>query len=149
VDELTKRKESFRALLENEDKVCSRGARRSEIYLKGCFVLSMIFGGLTVGAGILSSASMPIPAWLISVFAAIGTGATVVAREGQFRAKANWFYSVRDTAKDIIWKLDYELPDPATLEDVGKLSADWRRRRIECGMRMEAITTRRDTEKKS
>ena len=75
----------------------------------------------------------------ISLFAAISTGATILAREAKYRARSDWHYSVRDTANQLVTRLNYEIPIPITRDNVAAISEEWRRRRSELGDRMAAI----------
>jgi hypothetical protein len=123
--------------LEAEARRHDRTAHTNEFLVSAFFYISLFFGGLAVVCGLIKSIS--IPTELISLFAAIGTGATFLAKEAKYRARADWHYSVRDTAKQLIARLNYEMPIPVTRDDVAAISEEWRRRRAELGDKMAAI----------
>jgi hypothetical protein len=137
--QIEERIKKLRALLSREIEENNRQARLHDFATNALFYASMLFGALAVGAGLVKSIS--IPTELISLFAALGTGFTFSSREAKFRAKADWFYSVRDTASQLALRLDHEMPIPITRENVAAISSEWRQRREELGNRMLAINS--------
>ena len=123
--------------LEGEALKHEQGASCNELLVSASFYASLLFGGLAVAAGLVKS--MRIPSELISLFAALATGATFLSREAKYRAIADWHYAVRDTARQLIARLNYEMPIPVTRENVAGISSEWRRVRGELGARKAAI----------
>jgi hypothetical protein len=123
--------------LEGEARKHEKGASRNQFMVSASFYASLLFGGLAVAAGLIKS--IPIPSEVISLFAALGTGATFLSREAKYRAIADWHYAVRDTANQLIARLNYEMPFPVTRENVASISKEWRQKREELGGKMAAI----------
>jgi hypothetical protein len=136
-EEVKKRKSELVLLLHGEARKHNRQAYFHEGMGFATFYISMLFGGLAVVGGFIKSIS--IPPELISVCAAIGTGAALLSREAKYRIHANWNYAVRDTAEQLVTRLRFETPLPASREDVAALSEEWRRRRAELGIEMSII----------
>jgi hypothetical protein len=135
--EVEKRKSELEQLLYGEARKYNRQAIFHEAMGFATFYISMLFGGLAVVGGFIKSIS--IPPELISVCAAIGTGAALLSREAKYRIHANWNYAVRDTAEQLATRLKFEAPHPASRESVAAISEEWRRRRAELGTEMSII----------
>ena|ERR1700722_6359175 len=142
--EVDKRRKALWMELDGEAKSNDAKARCQEILLNLSFYISMVFGGLAVAAGLIKS--YPVAPELISLFAAIATGATFYSREAKLRARADWFYAVRDTAQELINRLDYEMPIPITRDNVAAISREWRDRRRQLGEEMRTINKASPTE---
>src|SRR3954467_11525773 len=113
---LEERIRSLRAMLSKEINENDRTAKWHGLFANLFFYSAMLFGALAVGAGLIKSISVPTE--VISLFAALGTGSTLFSREAKLRAKANWFYAVRDAASQLLLRLDHEMPIPITRENV-------------------------------
>ena len=104
-NEITSRKSNLFSKLEQAEKKHNRKANIYEILSAASFYLSLSFGGLAVLSGLIKSFN--VPPEIISVFAAISSGLTVLPRQALFILKADWHYSARDTANNLLWKLQF------------------------------------------
>ena len=137
MDDVSQRHSALIALLKREAELHGRTADRYELASSLSFYAAMLFGGLAVVLGLIKI--VPVPSELISICAAIGTGSTLWAREAKLRARADWFYTVRDTAQHLSNRLQFELPIPVTPDDIAAVSAEWRTTRGKLGERMSTI----------
>jgi hypothetical protein len=124
--------------LKMQAKCHGRIARRYDLVASLSVYAALIFAGLAVALGLIIK-TVPFPAELISLCAAIGTGSALFSREGKLRAKADWFYTVRDVAQHLHNKLEFELPLPVTRDDIAAVSEEWRTTREKLGERMFTI----------
>ena len=108
-----------------------------EGYSAACFYGSLLFAAIAFVSGFVKT--VQVPPELISVSAAIASGLTILARRARFRDKADWHYSIRDTAEQISNELRFELPFPITRDSVAQRSEAWRARRAKLGLVMQAI----------
>jgi hypothetical protein len=125
--EVEKRRTGLVAELTTEADKHHHTARTNDFWASTFFYGSLIFGGLAVAVVLIKSGK--IPSEYISLLAAIGTGASILSREAKLRSHADWNYAVRDTAKQLIGKLEFELPLPVKSTDVTAVSQEWRRKR--------------------
>ena len=136
-EEVESRKNTLINELTREASIHESTARVNEWLLSGSFYGSLIFGGIAVLLGFIHSAYIH-PEY-ISICAAIGTGLTFLSREAKYRATADWNYWVRDTARQLVQRLRYEMPIPTTKDNVAAISEEWRRKRTEQGVIMAEI----------
>ena len=135
--EVEKRRTCLVVELKKEASKHEHTARIHDFFASALFYCSLLFGGLAVAAGLIKSVN--IPSEVISLFAAMGTGASILSREAKYRAHADWNYAVHDTAQQLVGKLEFELPLPVKDTDVTAVSQEWRRKRAELGVIMTAI----------
>ncbi len=76
---------------------------------------------------------------MVSLTAAVATAGTVVVKETKWRARADWFYARRDIAASLLNRLNYEMPDPITNDNIAAISKEFRQQRDMLGLRMTAL----------
>jgi hypothetical protein len=136
-EEVEARKVALIEDLENEARWRHHRGLRNYFYASGAFYASMLFGGLAVAAGVVKS--LQIHSEVVSMLAAIGTGASFLAREAKYGAEADRNFAFRDSARQCAAKLRFELPFPNTLGSIIAISEEWRRQQVELAARKSAL----------
>jgi len=139
MDDIETRKANLIEFLRKESVAYGRAAQWNEFFVQVLFYGSLLFGALAVVSGLIKSVN--ISTEVISLFAGLGTGATALARTANYRAHADWNYAVRDIAKGLMTKLEFEVAHPQ--DSISAISEEWRKRREQLGNEMYAINRSR------